>query len=179
MKGGDFVVVDIETTAVRLRGGRVVGSFQTLVNPREPIPKFITKLTGIDDDLVKDAPTIDKVLHDFMDFVGSSVIVAHNASFDMGFLDHNARIHVGRYLENSSLCTRRLANRLLPDLPSKRLSALCEYFDITNERAHRAMGDAKATAKLLKNFLSMLADRDITDVDSVLRFSMKPRSSIL
>ncbi|MFQ5474972.1 MAG: PolC-type DNA polymerase III [Candidatus Nanoarchaeia archaeon] len=184
----DYVVLDIETTglsryrhkiteiaAVKYGKGKEVGSFQKLVNPECHIPSFITKLTGIDDDMVKDADTIDEVLPEFLDFLGDSTIVAHNASFDFGFLNVNAQTHLDTHLCNNRLCTRKLANRLLPDLPRKRLGDVCEHFDIQNEQAHRAMGDTRATALVFSSFLEMLREFDISTHDDIIRFEKSPK----
>lgn len=187
MKKSDYVVLDIETTglskhihniteiaAVRFSGKRKMGEFQTLVNPQEHIPRFITKLTGIDDEMVKDAPTIDKVLPDFLDFLGESIIVGHNATFDYGFISTNAERHLGKTLCNDRLCTKKLARRLLPDLSSRRLGSVCEHLEIVNEQAHRAMGDVDATAKVFHKFVSLLDDCGIDTPEGVLRFESMP-----
>jgi DNA polymerase III subunit alpha, Gram-positive type len=178
-----YVVVDIETTglsksyhriteiaALRMQNGVVRKEFHTLVNPQVRIPSFITRLTGISNEMVKDAPTIKETIPEFVGFLGDDVFVAHNATFDFGFLSHSAQQHHNVFLANDRLCTRKLATRLLPDLPSKRLSALCEHFRITNEQHHRAMADAQATALVLNNFLDLLKTRGITQQEDVLRF---------
>jgi DNA polymerase III subunit alpha, Gram-positive type len=177
-----FAVVDIETTglsknyhriteiaAVQLRNGVIKREFHTLVNPRTKIPSFITRLTGITDAMVKDAPPIEEALPQFVNFLGDDVFVAHNASFDFGFLSHNA-MQKNIILANDRLCTRKLANRLVPDLPSKRLDMLCQHFNIVNTQHHRAMADAQATACIFNNFLDMLKSRGIEDRDALLRF---------
>ncbi len=182
-----YTVVDIETTglsknyhqiteiaAARVRNGRIVESFESLVNPQVRIPHFITKLTGISDAMVKDAPTISRVMPSFIDFVSEDVFVAHNATFDYGFLEHNARLH-GHKLENERLCTRKLANRLFPELPRKRLGDLCGHLNITNVRAHRAMGDVQATALVFNEMLGILQSRGISEVSSVLKFEKSGR----
>ena len=188
MKDTEYVVLDLETTglskrrhriteiaAVKCRGKAVIGEFQTLVNPERHIPSFITRLTGIDDDLVKDAPTIDKVLPSFLDFLNDAIIVAHNATFDYGFIEHNARRY-GRTLSNERLCTRKLANRMLPELPSKKLGAICESLEIVNDQAHRAMADTKATAKIFAHFLHVLKESGIHSRNDVVRFERWPAS---
>lgn len=182
-----YVVVDIETTglskhyhkiteiaALRMRDGMVTNEFHTLVNPETRIPSFITKLTGIDDAMVKDAPTAREAVPEFARFLGDDVFVAHNATFDFGFLSSSAAER-NIILSNDRLCTRRLANRLLPDLPSKRLGMICQHFNIENERAHRALGDARATALVLNNFLGMLRERGITEREELLRFQQGVR----
>lgn len=182
-----FTVIDIETTglskhynkitevaAVKVRGKRLYESYQTLVNPKEHILHFITRLTGIDNDMVKEAPTINQVLPSFIEFLGQDVFVAHNATFDFGFIDQNLRSHHNCSLLNDRLCTRKLANRLFPELPRKRLGDICRFLDIDNLRAHRALGDARATAEVFTNMLCLLDERGIKDVESILRFEKSP-----
>ncbi len=177
-----YTVVDIETTglsaryhyiteiaAARIRQGEVVESFETLVNPEVRMPSFITKLTGIDNEMVKNAPTIKEVLPSFANFVGSDVFVAHNATFDYGFLEHMMRKH-GHSFSVPKLCTKKLANRLFPELPHKRLSDLCLHLGVENHRAHRAMGDVQATAVVFNAMLGILQSRGISDVNDVLKF---------
>ncbi|MFC1742080.1 PolC-type DNA polymerase III [Nanoarchaeota archaeon] len=183
MNGREYTVLDIETTglskyrhniteiaAVKYRDGEIVGEFESLVNPGKHIPSFITRLTGIDDEMVADALPIDKVLPGFLDFLGDSVIVAHNATFDHGFISVNASEHLDVCLENERLCTRKLANRLLPNLWSKKLACVCDHFEIVNEQAHRAMGDVRATALVFSEFLSMMEERGFCEKEEVFRF---------
>ena len=136
----DFVVFDLETTgakappcriteigAYRVRDGKVTEEFQTLVNPETPIPPFITGLTGISDDMVKDAPLFADVVHDFLNFIGDSVLVAHNSGFDMRFLNHEiGRIFEDYRMANPCLCTVQLSRRLLPDITNHKLKTVAE-----------------------------------------------------
>lgn len=184
-----FTVIDIETTglskhqnkiteiaAARVENGQIVEQFQSLVNPETDIPRFITKLTGIDNEMVKDAPTIKTILPYFIQFLGNDVFVAHNASFDFGFLEHNCKRHHNHELNNKRLCTRKLANRILPELPRKRLQDLCEYFDLTNQQAHRAMADVEVTAGVFNNFLNHLEqEENITNIEDLIKFESSPR----
>ncbi len=188
----EYVVVDIETTglsrfyhriteigAVKVKDGAVTEEFQTLVNPGVRIPSFITRLTGITDGMVADADPIERALPRFLSFLGECTIVAHNATFDYGFLAENASRHLDHTLANARLCTKKLATRLLPELPSKRLSALCSHFDLSNEAAHRALGDARVTQTIFSHFLSMLSERGIDDEDAIFSFERTPPSRLL
>lgn len=179
----NFTIVDIETTglspyrhkiteiaALKCRNGKVVKEFCTLVNPEVSIPRFITRLTGINDKMVKNKPTIDKVIPKFHSFIGNSHFVAHNAGFDYKFLDHAAEKNMSVNLGNHKVCTMRLARRLLPELPSKKLSSLCEHFKIKNNSAHRAKGDAMATVKIFHNFLGMMKEKEIHNIRDILEF---------
>ena len=177
-----YTVVDIETTglskqyhhiteiaAVKIRQGRIVDSYETLINPQVRIPTFITHLTGIDTQLVKNAPVISQVLPSFVNFLGEDVFVAHNATFDYGFLAHHHN------LLNPRLCIRKLANRLFPELAHKRLADLCAHLNIDNVQAHRAMGDVQATAAVFGHMLSILQEKGISEVPEVLKFERGKR----
>jgi DNA polymerase III epsilon subunit family exonuclease len=178
-----YIIVDIETTwlskdsnhiteiaAVLFDGKKIVKKFQTLVNPQRPIPSFITHLTGINNEMVKNAPTIDQALQAFLAFLEDHIFVAHNATFDHWFLNHNGVKHLNSTIENHVLCTRKLANRLLPDLPSKRLEALCRHFNVTNKRAHRAMADVLATVEIFQKMLILLKKKGIEDKAEIIQF---------
>ncbi len=186
-----YVIVDIETTwlskdrhhiteiaAVQFDGTKIIKTFQTLINPQTPIPTFITKFTGITNKMVQDAPTIEEVLPEFFDFLGDHIFVAHNATFDYGFLNHNWLKHFERPINNPTLCTRRLANRLVSELPSKRLECLCQHFWVTNQRAHRAMGDVMATVEVLQHFLKIMENEGIQWQESIIEFQYTPAKKI-
>lgn len=179
-----FVVTDTETTgtkperqrvieigAVKVRDGEVVERFQQLVNPQRSVPRRITKLTGITTGMVFEAPPVDEVLPKYLDFLGDGIFTAHNLSFDRGFLQAECRRAGLDKFTNETLCTLRLARRLLPGLDSKGLSRLAQFYDIDVEGRHRALGDAEATAIVLKRFLSQLAfEHEIETVDGLLSF---------
>lgn len=188
MSDKSYVIVDIETTglsrersriteiaAVVFDGNSIIKEFQTLVNPQKPISSSITHLTGITNEMVANAPIIDEALLSFLEFLEDNILVAHNASFDYGFLNHNSMLHFNQWIANDVLCTRKLANRLLPELPSKRLSCLCEHFGVVNKRAHRALEDVFATTEIFKNFLEMLNCQWFNSVEDILKFQNTPR----
>lgn len=187
----DFVVFDIETTgpkmppsrimeigATRVRAGRIVAEFQTLVNPRTPIPPFIVGLTGIRDEMVAGAPTFEEVAADWLSFAGTAVLVAHNAVFDVRFINHEiASVFPGRRMMNSHLCTVSLARRLLPELKSFRLVALAEHFRVPHHTRHRAGDDARATARVFLRLLEHLHENGVRDLDGARQFQ-KERSEV-
>lgn len=188
---GAYTVLDIETTglsryyhkiteiaAIKIDGAYVTGRFETLVNPQRPIPHFITNLTGISDEMVRDAPPIEEALPKFIKFLDRDVIVAHNAWFDRGFIQENAQ-RLGQQLDNSSICTCRLARRLLPDAGSKSLGNLCARLNIQNEASHRAMGDAGATAKMFLMFKDILEKAGIKGHDDIIRFQSITKAKAL
>ncbi len=174
----DFVVFDFETTgaktppcrvteigACRVRNRQIVGEFQTLVNPETPIPEFISNLTNISNEMVKNAPKFCEVISEFMEFVGDAVLVAHNASFDMRFLDHEIkRIHSDYRIANPFLCTVRLSRKLVPEVDNHRLNTMANYYSIDLTNHHRASADANATAKIFINLLGKLEERGIRDL---------------
>jgi DNA polymerase-3 subunit epsilon len=156
-----YVVVDVETTggsgdrhrvtelaAVKVRDGRIVERFQTLLNPQRPIPPGITRLTGISDEMVADAPLFADVAGDFEGFMQDAIFVAHNVNFDYGFISREfARL--GRGFRYPKLCTCSSMRRFYPGLPSYSLGELCRQFGIQLRQHHRAMCDAEAAAELL------------------------------
>jgi DNA polymerase III epsilon subunit family exonuclease len=180
----EFVVFDIETTgpkmppnrvmeigAVRVRAGRIVAEFQTLVNPLAPIPPFIAGLTGISDQMVAAAPTFEEVAADWLGFADTAVLVAHNALFDVRFINHEvSNVFPGLRMMNTHLCTVALARQLLPDLKSFRLGALAEHFSIPYRTRHRAGDDALATARVLLRLLELLEESGVRDLDGARRF---------
>ncbi|MFH1276431.1 MAG: 3'-5' exonuclease [Candidatus Woesearchaeota archaeon] len=178
-----FTVIDIETTglsknyhqiteiaAAKVINNEIVDTYQTLINPQTRIPPFITKLTGINNQMVKDAPLINDALPSFIKFLGKDIFVAHNATFDYGFLEHNLMFHNKHQLLNPKICTRKLANRLFPELPRKRLGDLCDHLRIKNTQAHRAMGDVLATTQVFNNMMEILNSQGITEIKDVLKF---------
>jgi DNA polymerase-3 subunit epsilon len=177
-----FVVVDLETTggaaargdsiieigALRLHGGRVVDRFSELVHPGRRLPSFITRLTGITDHMLADRPPIEAVLSRFVTFAAGSVVIAHNASFDLAFLNA-ARLELhGEVFEHPHLCTLRLARRLLPRLRHRSLDALAGHFGIPLVDRHRALGDARITAEVFFHFLELLRRQGIVRLDQLL-----------
>jgi DNA polymerase-3 subunit epsilon len=176
-----FVVVDLETTggrasagsiieigACRMEGQRITGTFETLVRPRMPIPRFVTGLTSITNEMVRDAPPIEQVLPAFREFLGDAVMVAHNAPFDHSFLDFEFRRLFGIGLRNPVLCTLRLSRRLLPSLKRRRLDALANHFGLSTEGRHRGLGDARMAAELLSIFIEMAAKMGLNRLDRLI-----------
>jgi len=184
----DFVVVDVETTgaktppcrvteigAYRVRQGRIVAEFQTLVNPETIIPPFIVQLTGITNEMVKDAPIFADIAHAWLDFADEAVLVAHNAPFDVRFLNHEiARVFPGRRMINSHLCTVKLSRRIFPGLLNYRLHTVAEHFAIQILNRHRAADDALATAEIFLHMLDRLNQHGVRDVAGARLFSFNP-----
>lgn len=164
-----FCVVDLETTggspvdsriteigAVKVRGGERIGTFQTLVDPREPIPAYVAGLTGIDDRLVAGEPPIEQVVPALVEFLRGSVFVAHNAGFDFGFV--NAALARLDYapVPGPPVCTAKLARRVVwSDVPNVKLATLARYFRTRVQPVHRALADAEATAEVLHGLIDL------------------------
>jgi DNA polymerase-3 subunit epsilon len=176
-----FTVVDLETTggragpgaiieigAWKMAGRRLVESFQTLVRPHRAIPPFVSGLTSITNEMVRQAPRIEEVLPAFRDFLGDSVMVAHNAAYDFSFLDFEFRRIFGIGLNNPVLCTLRMARRFMPSLKRKRLDALAEHFGLSTEGRHRGLGDARMAAEILSIFIEMAAKMGLTRLDRLI-----------
>lgn len=169
-----YTVVDVETTGLsayrdgiteicclRVAGDRVVDRFSTLVNPGQPIPHFIQGMTGITDAMVRDAPFFRQVIPAFLEFLGESVLVAHNAPFDLSFINYGLYSNGHPHLHNPAVDTIRLAKRLLPDLPRRSLDAVTQYLGIFVADRHRAYGDASATAEVLLRLLPLARQRGV------------------
>ena len=176
-----FVVFDLETTgakappcriteigAYRVKNGEVTDEFQTLVNPEMTIPRFITELTGISDDMVAGAPVFADVAHDFLNFIGDSILVAHNSGFDMRFLNFEiGRVFCDYKMANPCLCTVQLSRKLLPDILNHKLKTVAAHYDIDLINHHRASADAYATAHIFVNLLTKLQSKGVNDLAAV------------
>ena len=154
LPGLSYVVVDTETTggrswlgggdriteiaAVVLRNGEIVEQYETLVNPQRPIPPFVTQLTNITWDMVKDAPTFDRVAPDVLRVLEGNVFVAHNATFDWRFLTTELSRSTGRELRGRRLCTVKIARKVLPQLSRRSLDHVARYYGIEIRNRHRA-----------------------------------------
>lgn len=168
-----FAVVDVETTGTRpgkgdrvvevavavVSGGEVRVALDTLVNPERPIPRFVSSLTRITDEMVRDRPTFDVVADDLLNALAGRVFVAHNMRFDWAFLVRELRRTRHLALQGPRLCTVQLARRLVPQLRSRNLDSLAQYFGVEIEDRHRARGDAVATARVLQKLLGLAEER--------------------
>ena len=177
-----FVVVDVETTgtshgrgdrvtevaAVVVEDGRIEDGFQSLVNPGRPIPWRITELTGISDAMVAGAPRFADIADDLAKVIAQRTFVAHNAPFDWGFLGMEFE-RAGRpdALEGTPLCTVRLARRLLAHLPRRNLDSVAWHYGVEIESRHRALGDARATARVLVGLLQDLERQGVDSMDAL------------
>ncbi|MDR7869940.1 MAG: PolC-type DNA polymerase III [Tissierellaceae bacterium] len=175
----EYVIFDIETTglspindsiteigAIKIKDGQVIDTFSQLVNPERDIPEFITNLTGITNEMVKNEPTIDEVILKFNEFINGAVLVAHNASFDVGFIRENLkRINLGLY--NPVLDTLELARVVFPDLKNHKLDTIAKYLDVVLDNHHRAVNDATATKDIFIKIMDMLKSRGLNTFDDI------------
>lgn len=178
----DYVVLDLETTgldpafdeiievaAIKFSNGEKVSEFTTLVKPENKIDEYIKELTGITNEMVKDAPKIEKVLPDLMNFLGDSVIIAHNANFDINFLYDNNMLYFNEPITNRFIDTMRISRRLFRDI-SHRLIDLAMEFKISVEVQHRAMADCEVTQKVYEYMRNHCAVNNI-DIVAFLKTS--------
>jgi DNA polymerase-3 subunit epsilon len=168
-----YAILDIETTGGSARyekiteiavfihdGQKVVKEYSTLVNPEKPIPYFITRLTGIDNDMVADAPRFYEIAKPLIELTEGMIIVAHNAAYDYSFIKEEFK-SLGYNFHRSSICTVRLSRLIIPGHASYSLGKLCNSLGIGNTARHRAAGDALATVKLFDLLLQKDKDREI------------------
>jgi DNA polymerase III epsilon subunit family exonuclease len=187
-----FVILDLETSgaapstgaaiteigAVKVCGGEIIGEFQTFVNPQHGLSDFITSLTGITDEMLEDAPKISSVLPDFLEFLGShreTVLVAHNAPFDLGFLKAAASKHEYPWPQYPVIDTVRIARSVLDrdEVPNCKLSTLATFFGATTSPTHRALDDARATVDVLHGIFERLGTFEVTTLHQLLNFKRK------
>ncbi|HBV88573.1 MAG TPA: DNA polymerase III subunit alpha [Desulfosporosinus sp.] len=174
-----YCVLDLETTGfspvtekiteigiVKLKDGKVIDEFSCFVNPEKPIPARVVEVTNITDDMVKDAETIDQVFPKLLEFIEGSVLVAHNAEFDMGFLKHNAKV-LGYVLDYTYLDTLSLAKELFPDYKTYKLGRIAKNLGFKVEVAHRALDDVHTTVKVFNVMLEKLKQRGAETLEDI------------
>lgn len=174
-----FVVFDIETTglssindsiieigAVKIKDCQIVDTFETFVNPQIHISSFITKLTGITDDMVKRYPPIDEVLPKFLEFIKGSTLVAHNANFDVTFIKTKAK-NLGIEVDNPVLDTLELSRHMYENLKNYKLDTVAQHLGVSLENHHRAVDDAKATAEIFLKSINKLKENGIEKVNEI------------
>lgn len=184
-----FVVLDLETTgasphvgagiteigALKVRGGKSIGIFESFINPGQKIPTYITALTGITNEMILSAPTIEVVLPTLLEFLGHEeecVLVAHNAPFDLGFLKAAGKSHGYPWPKYQVLDTVKLARHLLTrdEVRDCKLSTLAQFFDTPIKPTHRALDDAHATVAVLHGLFERLGSFDVDTVEKLFSF---------
>ena len=178
LESATYVVVDLETTglspgsssiceigAVRVRGLELEERFETLVNPRRPLPAAIAALTGIDPRELRGAPPVELAVRRFLEFAGDAVLVAHNARFDIGFLDREVERLTGRRIAAQVVDTVWLARRVLAGrIQRVGLASLAHFFGTSTRPCHRALADAEATAEILLALIGLAQERGASTV---------------
>lgn len=184
----EYAIVDVETTgagygrghrvtefaAIRVNGrGEVLGEFESLVNPDRPIPAFVSALTNITYDMVRLAPRFWEIAPRVYELLDGAVFVAHNAQFDWAFVTAELRRASAPALDSRTLCTVRLARKVVPEVPSRSLDSLQYFFNVDNQARHRAYGDALATTHIFRRLLDRLEDREVSDWEALQAFLRK------
>ena len=174
-----YCVLDLETTGLsaktekiteigimKVRNGEVLEEFCEFVNPEKPIPQRVQEITNITDDMVKDAPTIEEIFPKVLEFIKGTVLVAHNATFDIGFLKTVAK-DLGYEFDYTYVDTLPLARKLYPELKKHKLGKIAEYLKIKVEVAHRALDDVDTTVKVLREMMKTLKERGAKTVGDI------------
>ncbi len=172
-----YCVFDLETTGIshitekitevgiiKIKGGEIIDTFECFVNPEKPIPEEVVNVTHITDEMVKDAETIDKVMPKILEFMGDSVLVAHNADFDIGFMKYNCE-QLGIPFEYTYVDTLRLARAMFPDFSRYRLGFIAEKLNIEVEVAHRALDDVKTLVQVFNIMIENTKEKDGKTID--------------
>ena len=189
-----FAVLDLETSGgsprlgagiteigvVKVKGGQVLGTFQSFVDPGHSLPVFITQLTGISDEMLISAPFIDEILPTLFDFLGSAdetVVVAHNSPFDLSFLKAAANAHAMVWPDYLTVDTARLARAVLDrdEVNNCKLSTLADFFGATTSPNHRALDDALATVDVLHGLIERLAGFDVHSFEQMRNFPSRKK----
>ncbi|KLU65631.1 DNA polymerase III PolC-type [Desulfosporosinus acididurans] len=178
-----YCVLDLETTGfspvtekitelgiMKLQAGKVIDQFSCFVNPQKPIPARVVEVTNITDDMVRNAETIEQVFPKMLEFIKDSVLVAHNAEFDLGFLKHNANI-LGYEFDYTYLDTLSLAKEVFPDFKTYKLGRIAKNLGIKVEVAHRALDDVDTTVKVFMVMLEKLKQRGAETLEDIDRYS--------
>lgn len=185
-----YVVFDLETTgfspdknriieigAVKVVGGKITDRFSSFVNPEVPIPFRIEELTSIKDDMVLDAPKIEEILPEFMEFCRDAIMVAHNAEFDMSFILKNCE-RQGIPASYTVIDTVALARMLLPNLNRFKLDTVAKALGVSLENHHRAVDDAACTAEIFIKFIKMLRERGVDNLDEVNQMGLTSQEAV-
>jgi DNA polymerase III epsilon subunit family exonuclease len=169
-----FIIIDVETTgldplqceiiefgAIKIEKNEIKDIFNTLIAPRSSIPSVIEKITGITNEMVAGYPNINTAMENFLSFVGSDTLIAHNAEFDLGFIKHHAQVALNKNINNACICTLKLARFLLPNLSNHKLHTIAAYFKINTPSLHRAVGDCETTYQIWRAMLKLLTKKQI------------------
>jgi len=173
----EYCVFDLETTGIshitekiteigiiKIKNGEIIDTFETFVNPEKPIPEEVVNVTHITDDMVKDSETIDKIMPKVLEFMGDSVLVAHNADFDIGYMKYNCE-QLGLPFKNTHIDTLRLAKSIFPEFSRYKLGFIADRLGIKVDVAHRALDDVKTLVAVFKEMIERAKDRNAKTID--------------
>ncbi|MFA4966625.1 MAG: 3'-5' exonuclease [Candidatus Margulisiibacteriota bacterium] len=182
LENDDFVILDTETTgldpanseiieiaALKVKNKEIVDIFNHLVKPANPIPDNITKINGITNEMVEESPTLGNITYKFLDFIGGSTLMMHNAEFDLSFINHHIFTPRKKELGSPSICTLKVSRFVLPQLQSHKLSSLAQHFGIPVKNSHRALGDVETTFELWFKLTPLLRDKGISTCEDLLK----------
>ena len=175
-----YVVLDIETTgfsaendeiielsAVKVAENKVIAKFSQLVDPQRYISTYIANLTGISQEMLIGKPKIKEALSDFTEFVSDSLIIGHNVTFDIGFINNKLQKHFNTSFDNDYVDTLTIARQLLPDLKSKKLGSIATHFKFNTEGMHRGLKDCIVTNMCYQRFLQMHKEKQLKQVNAL------------
>lgn len=178
----NFVVLDTETTglepaeceiieiaAMKVENGEIKNIFNQLLKPKKTISNEITRITGITNEVVEGAPSLEDVTVKFLKFIEGSTLVIHNAEFDLGFINQHIFAKRKRELKNKAVCTLKVSRYLLPALASHKLSSLAQHFGIKANNSHRALGDVETTFELWFRLIPLLREKGICSLPDLLK----------
>ena len=170
----DYVVIDLETTgfdprfdeiielgAIRYNKGIETERYSSLVKPEDEIDEYITELTGITNDMLANAPSINEVLPQYLDFIGESTVVGHNVNFDINFIYDEYKYILGKEFKNDFVDTLRLSRKVFPDLINHKLATLAKEFNIEVSTSHRSLADCEVTAHVYEYLKSYINENDV------------------
>ncbi|MCX5750611.1 MAG: 3'-5' exonuclease [Candidatus Saganbacteria bacterium] len=182
LEKGHYSIIDIETTglepsiyeiieiaALRVENNDIKDIFNTLITPSKEITQEIEHLTGISNQMVSGYPTIEKVLPRFLDFIGNSILIAHNTDFDVTFLNTHIKKHLDRNLENLSICTLKISRKFLPGLSRHKLHSVADYYKVPTPLLHRALADAEITYQIWLKLIETIKKSKILTVKELLK----------
>ena len=175
-----YVVLDIETTgfsadldeiielsAIKVQENKIIKEFSQLINPQRQVSSYITNLTGISEQMLTKAPIITDVLLDFKNFISDNIIMGHNVTFDIGFINNKLQKHFNSSIDNDYIDTLTIARKFLPNLKSKKLGQIASYFNLNTDGMHRGLKDCVVTNMCYQKFLQMHKEQQLKQVNAL------------
>ena len=162
----------IELSAVKVKGGELIDEFDTLIDPEIAIPEIALEVSGITEDMVRGKPKFAEVADAFLTFLGSDVIVAHNADFDRQFINHELMLAGKKTINNAQFCTVKMARRILPRQERYSLEHLAESLRLDKGNSHRALDDTKTSWQLFRKMTERMKQKDIGTMEMLREIQM-------